>query len=287
MSERIQWPGVVQRAREIYAEYDGDVTLRQLMYRLVAEGTLPHTAPMYRRLSSRLAQARREGRFPELIDTVRQVHVPPAWSSATEFVQQMPEQFRLDRTRGQREVLYVAVEKDALRALIESWLSALGIPVVVVRGFSSESYAAVVRTRVAADPRPARQFYVGDFDASGRDIERDWLARTDCWAHVERVALTADQVRAYGLPAAEGKAGDPRWPAFAAEFGLDETRPVQWEVEALPPSELQRLVMAAVRPHVDPRQLQAVLDQEVEQRQALLDLLQGWTGPEKEDSDGP
>ncbi|MFE9121322.1 hypothetical protein [Streptomyces sp. NPDC007172] len=38
MGERIRWPVVVRRAREIYAEYDGGVTLRQLMYRLVAEG---------------------------------------------------------------------------------------------------------------------------------------------------------------------------------------------------------------------------------------------------------
>ncbi|MGW7003655.1 hypothetical protein ACWGCW_12700 [Streptomyces sp. NPDC054933] len=39
------------------------VTLRQVMYRLVSEGVLPHTAPMCRRLSAQLAQARRRGRF--------------------------------------------------------------------------------------------------------------------------------------------------------------------------------------------------------------------------------
>ncbi|WP_406187410.1 hypothetical protein [Streptomyces sp. NBC_01006] len=36
------------------------------MYRLVSEGVLPHTPPMYRRLSAQLAQARREGRFRDL-----------------------------------------------------------------------------------------------------------------------------------------------------------------------------------------------------------------------------
>ncbi|MFE9121316.1 hypothetical protein [Streptomyces sp. NPDC007172] len=238
---------------------------------------------MNRRLSAQLAQARRDGTFPDLIDTVRQVHVPPAWASATEFIEEMPEQFRLDRTRGQREALYVAVEKDTLRALVELWLGALGIPVVVVRGFSSESYVQVIRTRVAADPRPARLFYVGDFDASGHEIERDWIARTACWAQAERVALTAGQVQAYDLPATTGKAGDSRWPRFAAEFALDVTRPVQWEVEALPPSELQRLVVEAVRPHIDRGQLQAVLDQESEQRRALLSLLRPGDGPESKE----
>ncbi|WP_346095700.1 hypothetical protein [Streptomyces olivaceiscleroticus] len=56
-----------------------DVTLRQVMYRLVAAGLLPNTPPMYRRLSARTARARREDRFPDLIDTLRQVHVPPSW----------------------------------------------------------------------------------------------------------------------------------------------------------------------------------------------------------------
>ncbi len=81
-------------------------------------------------------------------------------------------------------------------------------------------------------PTPAVLPCIGDFDASGADIEREWVARTDRWAHVERVLLTDDQVREYRLPAAVGKAGEPRWPAFADRHGLDRARPVQWEVEA-------------------------------------------------------
>ncbi|AYV32844.1 hypothetical protein EES41_39420 (plasmid) [Streptomyces sp. ADI95-16] len=84
------------------------VTLRQVLYRLVSEGVLPHTPPMYRRLSAQLAQARREGRFPDLIDTVREVHVPPAWPDADAFVAEMPGWFRLDRSAGQKRALYVA-----------------------------------------------------------------------------------------------------------------------------------------------------------------------------------
>ncbi len=56
---------------------------------------------------------------------------------------------------------------------------------------------------------------VGDFDCSGEDIERDWVARTGCWSRTERVLLTYDQMVAYELPATEGKHGDPRRPSFA------------------------------------------------------------------------
>ncbi|MFF1779805.1 hypothetical protein [Streptomyces virginiae] len=103
----------MERAREIVDGYAPlKVTLRQVMYRLAAEGVLPHTPPMYRRLSAQLAQARREGRFPDLIDTVREVHVPPAWPDADAFVHEMPDWFRLDRTAGREHALYVAAEKD-------------------------------------------------------------------------------------------------------------------------------------------------------------------------------
>ncbi|MGW6981637.1 hypothetical protein ACWGE1_19685 [Streptomyces sp. NPDC054932] len=107
------------------------------MYRLAAEGVLPHTPPMYRRL----AQARREGRFRDLIDTVREVHVPQAWPDAGAFVAEVPAWLRLDRTAGHKQTLYVAGEKDTLRQQLTGWLEFAGIPVLVVRGFSSQSYA--------------------------------------------------------------------------------------------------------------------------------------------------
>ncbi|UUU44349.1 hypothetical protein [Streptomyces sp. NBC_00162] len=117
---------------------------------------------------------------------------------------------------------------------------------------------------------------VGDFDCSGEDIERDWVERTGCWSSVTRVLLTYEQVRAYGLPATEGKSGDPRWPAFARRYGFDIERPVQWEVEALEPAELQRLVLAAVDPYIDRTVLAQQIAREEEQRRALADFLGGW-----------
>jgi hypothetical protein len=78
---------------------------------------------------------------------------------------------------------------------------------------------------------------VGDFDCSGEDVERDWVARTGCWSRTERVLLTYNEViREYELPATEGERGDPWWPVFARCYGFDIERPVQWEVEALEPA---------------------------------------------------
>ncbi|OEJ35324.1 hypothetical protein [Streptomyces subrutilus] len=81
---RLQWPRILARAAGIVTGYDqvGGCTFRQAYYRLVVEGLIPHTAPTYRRMSAHLAQARREERFPDLIDPLREVHVPPAWTDA-------------------------------------------------------------------------------------------------------------------------------------------------------------------------------------------------------------
>ncbi len=45
--------------------------------------------------------------------------------------------------------------KDTLRQLLTDWLGPYGIPVLVVRGFGSQSYVDVVRERTAGDPRAA------------------------------------------------------------------------------------------------------------------------------------
>lgn len=87
----------------------------------------------------------------ELIDTLREVHVPSAWTDAGTFLCESPDWFGLDLTAGQSHALYVAAEKDTLRQLLTRWLAPYGIPVLVVRDFGSQSYVDVVRDRVAAD----------------------------------------------------------------------------------------------------------------------------------------
>ncbi|MFE7779206.1 hypothetical protein ACFU5O_36115 [Streptomyces sp. NPDC057445] len=85
----------------------------------------------------------------------RLAHVPAPWANAPAFLADVPGWFALDRTAGQRTALYVAAEKDTLRRMFTEWLADLGIPVLVVRGFGSQSYVDVVRARTARDPRPA------------------------------------------------------------------------------------------------------------------------------------
>jgi hypothetical protein len=77
----VDWPTILQHAATIVRGYDTGVTLRQLFYRLVSDQTLPNNLSAYNKLSVASAKARREGWFPDLIDTQRTIHLaelPPA-----------------------------------------------------------------------------------------------------------------------------------------------------------------------------------------------------------------
>ncbi|WP_237545174.1 MULTISPECIES: hypothetical protein [unclassified Streptomyces] len=51
---------------------------------------------------------------------------------------------------------------------------------------------------------------------------------------------------------------------------------MQWEVEALEPAELRRLVLDAVDPYIDRDVLARQIAREEEQRRALAAFLNGW-----------
>ncbi|MFD5890566.1 hypothetical protein ACFWHQ_31970 [Streptomyces sp. NPDC060334] len=51
---------------------------------------------------------------------------------------------------------------------------------------------------------------------------------------------------------------------------------MQWEVEALEPDELRRLVLAAVDPYIDRDVLARQIAREEQQRRALSEFLVGW-----------
>src|SRR5664280_1725602 len=96
--------------------------------------------------------------------------------------------------------VYLGVEKAGLVAQLEAWFGERGLPVLALSGFASESYARQVVDDVRMWRRPAILLYAGDFDPSGEDISRDFVARTGCWYKVIRVALTSGQVTEFDLP---------------------------------------------------------------------------------------
>jgi hypothetical protein len=244
---RIEWPAVVAQAKEIVESYDTSVTLRQLFYRLVSAQLIPNTQGAYKRLSELTAEARRQGLFPDLIDRGRQIHRPAWWDDPADAMGALIGQYRIDRTAGQDVSLYLGVEKAGLVVQLESWFGSMGLPVLALGGYSSQTYVDEVAADVRLQGRPGVLLYAGDHDPSGEDIDRDFEKRSACWDEVIRVALTAAQVVQYQLPPNPGKATDSRAAAFVARHG----ELVQVELDALDPDDLRALFTAAVEPYWD------------------------------------
>ena len=262
---RTDWTAILERAAAIVGEYTTGVTLRQLYYRLVAAELLVNNQGNYKQLSARTAKARREGWFPALIDRGRVIHRPTAFASPQQAVRWLRDIYQRDRTEGQDVSLYVGVEKNALVEQLRSWFDPMGLPVIALGGYSSQTFVDQVRADVERRDRPAVLLYGGDFDPTGEDIDRDFAARTDCFAKVIRVALTAAQVESYDLPPAMGKATDSRARAFTERHG----RLVQVELDALAPTDLRALYRAQIGQWLDTSALEA----SVEQEQADLEVL--------------
>lgn len=143
-----------------------------------------------------------------------------------------------------------------------------GLPVLALRGFVSHSYVKQIIDEVQAQGRRAVLLCAGDFDPSGEDISRDFVARTGCWDKVLRVALTSGQVKEFELPKAVGKVTDSRAAAFAARHG----ELVQVELDALPPDVLRSLFEGALAKFWDEAAFQQSLRVERLDRIALFGM---------------
>lgn len=262
---RVAWPEVVARAAAIVAGYDSGVTLRQLFYRLVADGTLANTDTSYKTLSARTAEARRRGEFPDLLDRGRRIHRDATFTGPRDARSWLRAIYRRDRTEGQPYSLYLGVEKAGMVEQLAAWYGERGLPILALGGYGSQSYVDEVAADVAQDGRPAVLLYAGDFDPSGEDIDRDFTARTGCWDQVVRIALTADQVESYRLPEHPGKAADSRAGAFIAAHG----RLVQVELDALDPDDLRGLYDQALAGYWDESAYQRSLAEERQDRAVL------------------
>jgi len=184
---------------------------------------------------------------------------------AAEALAALTDQYRRDRTEGQDTSVFLGVEKAGMVAQLDDWFAALGLPILALSGYASQTLVDTVRSDVDEQGRPAVLLYAGDFDPSGEDIDRDFVARTDCWAKVVRIALDSGQVDEYGLPPAPGKAADSRSGAFVRRHG----RLVQVELDAVPPETLRALYERAIADWWDVSAHQRIVAAEADERRIL------------------
>lgn len=263
---KLDWEAIVAHSAQIVRSYDTGVTLRQLFYRLVSAHIIPNTQNAYKGLSRYTARARREGWFPDLIDRNRAISRYRTFQSPQAALDWLRAIYRRPRDEGQEWSIYLGVEKSGIVEQLTSWYGDLGIPIVALGGYSSQSYVKEIVTDVERQGRPAVLIYAGDFDPSGEDIERDFLERTDCWDENRRIALTPGQIQQYNLPPLPGKSTDSRAAAFTARHG----QLMQVELDALDPNDLHALYQRAVDDYWDPAEWDRSVEREAREERQMV-----------------
>lgn len=276
---RIDWTTVLHRAAQIVRSYDTGVTLRQLYYRLVSEHLIPNKQTAYNSLSSRTAQARRDGWFPDLVDRGRDIHGTFHFTSPTDALNWLAERYIEDRTKGQKCNIFIGVEKNGLLNLLINWFEQYGVPIIALGGYSSQTFCDDIRRYCEADGRPAVLIYGGDFDASGEDILRDFEERTGCWDRMHKIALLPEHIEEYDLPPLPGKASDSRAEGFIRRHG----ELMQVELDALPPDVLQSLYTDQFMYYHNPDAYDIAIRREQNNRDRLYDVASEWAQDNEEE----
>jgi hypothetical protein len=262
---------VVKQANEIiqlYAAQGYDLTLRQLYYQFVSRDLLGNTQQNYKRLGDIVSKARRQGMisWTAIVDRTRNLQAVSTWSSPEEIIDAVARQFKYDLWEGQRNYVEAWFEKDALMGVFERPANVLRVPFFSCRGYTSDSEVWGAAQRMARMRRRGKRpvvLHFGDHDPSGLDMTRDIRERLELFGggrvEVRRLALNMDQVEEYQPPPNPAKETDSRFIGYAAEWG-DES----WELDALEPTVLGRLLTEEVESLIDGTQW--AKDQERERR---------------------
>jgi hypothetical protein len=269
----------MQRIREAIAdvlEAEHPATVRQVFYQLVSRGAIAKTEAEYKATVVRLLTDMRlagEVPFDWISDNTRWMRKPRTFSSVEQALRRTAETYR--RSLWDRQAVYVEIwlEKDALAGVLYQITELWDVPLMVTRGYASLSYLHGAAEAIGAQGKPAYIYYFGDHDPSGVDIPRTVEARLREFApaadiHFERVAVTEQQIRELSLPTRPTKKTDSRSKNFVGE---------SVEVDAIPPTELRRLVDACIVRHVGEQALEVNRVAEESERAILLRMTEALT----------
>lgn len=264
------------------------MTLRQLYYRLVSSGALKNRQAEYVRLGTLMTRVREADNVPRnwIVDHVRATLKPSSWSGLANYADTVRRCYRKDYWASLDHYVAIFVEKDAIAGTIQPVTQEFDVSLHVCRGYASVSFAGEIAADWSRIEKPIFAYYLGDFDPSGFDIERDLREKlerysgrsvvptdevdedTFCWA---RLGVVADDFTEHNLIALPVKHKDRRAVGFVARHGERCA-----EVDALPPSELRRRVKDAIQRHIDDWSWGRLKVIEAAEQSSLAVVLRGW-----------
>lgn len=248
-----------------FEEQQPPMTVRQMFYRMSAQGVVPKTENGYRTVQNALKVMREQRAIPYgwLADHTRWVRKPDTYTGLTDMLTQSRQLYRRALWHDQPSYIEIWLEKDALAGVVGAITAEFDVPLYVTRGYPSLSYLYEAAESLKGIDKPIYLYHFGDYDASGKDAARairEGLERFGAEFHFREVAVTRWQIANLGLQTRPAKASDPR----AAAWGE-----VAVELDAIPPAELRAMVRATIEDHIDKAELARLQAIEVQERATL------------------
>lgn len=269
----------VKAVLEEYRDYL-PMTARQIYYRLIGAYGRPKTEPFYGNLCEHLSNARRGGLIP--FDSIRDDGVTiirrDYFEGEDDFrwhLRHLARNYRRDLMATQPCYIEVWCEAGGMLKQLSDVAHPYSVRVYSSGGFDSLTAKKDIADRIIETGKPAIILHLGDYDPSGESIFQssaqdvsafvvaDRLS-ADITVEFRRVALTADQVRAYGLPTAPAKTTDSRSRAWTGET---------CQLEALTPRQIAEILDEAIRDCLDMEQLEGDREDEYVERDRVTRLL--------------
>lgn len=210
-------------------------------------------------------------------DATRPITVWPAHADVQGFIRREVDGFCKnywrDLMQSQPNHIEIVGEKNTIASIIRPVAAEYCIPVTIGRGFCSLRPRYDIAERFDKSGKDRLLLLIlSDHDPDGEEIAHSFARSLRDDFHIRniepvKVALTADQVEDLDLPPMlKAKTGSTNYQRFADKHGDDV-----WELEALPPETLQRLLHEAIDSVIDV----AAFNHEIDQEKADAAKLEG------------
>jgi hypothetical protein len=161
-------------------ELEHPITLRGVFYRAVSAGAVDKTEDAYRLIGRQLLKLRRGQVIPYdwVIDGARWINKPDSYDDLDQMLEDAAASYRRALWRDQAADVHIYSEKDAISSVVLPVTRRWDVPLGIVRGYASESFAWQAAEAVKdSRKRIVYVYQLGDHDPSGVDAWRAFRER--------------------------------------------------------------------------------------------------------------
>jgi hypothetical protein len=249
------------------AEEHGPCSVRHLFYAAVVARVpgITKDAAGYGKVQRQVLALRRSGdiAYKLVVDSTRWMRKPRSYDSIEDALSSTAQLYRRNLWVQSPFRVEVWAESDSIAGTIYEVTSGWDVPLMVCKGYASETFAYNAAEAWKADHRRPVVLYVGDHDPAGLEIEQDLRTKLTEFAGRDvgwqRVGVTWDQVEDLDLPGTAAKIKKKPYPF-----------PKAVEAEALPAQYLRDELDELIREFVSEQALAALLAAEESEREILM-----------------